>query len=131
MPGANRQRLSPGAIRQCLQNPIGTKTISSLATKKEEAVIIFHDMTRPTRAFEIIPFILDELAKGRISDDHIRFVDALGCHGADDRLDFVKKLGEWVKKWTEVLEEINTSDEKHPRVAVYPNAEIQCPPQTS
>ncbi|UCD72928.1 MAG: DUF2088 domain-containing protein, partial [Candidatus Bathyarchaeota archaeon] len=94
MPGANRQGLSPGAIRESLLNPIGTETISSLAAKKEEAVIIFDDMTRPTRAFEIIPFILDELAKGGISDDHIRFVDALGCHGADDRQDFVKKLGE-------------------------------------
>ena len=94
MPGANRPPLSPEAIRESFLNSIGSETISSLAAEREEVAIIFDDMTRPTRAYEIIPFILDELAKGGISDDHIRFVDALGCHGVDDRTDFVKKLGE-------------------------------------
>lgn len=93
MPGADRPAMTPNTIREALSNPIGSKTIGSLATDREEAVIIFDDMTRPTRAYEIIPFILDELKKGGISDDHIRFIDALGCHGADDRIDFVKKLG--------------------------------------
>lgn len=94
MPGASRTALSTQPIRKALSNPIGSETISSLAAEREEAVIIFDDMTRPTRAYEIVPFILDELKRGGISDDHIRFVDALGCHGADDRQDFVKKLGE-------------------------------------
>jgi len=94
MPGAGRPALSSEAIRKALSNPIGSKTIRRLAAERDEAVIIFDDMTRPTRAYEIIPFILEELRRGGISDDHIRFVDALGCHGADDRIDFVKKLGE-------------------------------------
>lgn len=94
MPGENRRAIGPKAIKEALANPIGSKTISSLAENKEEVVIIFDDMTRPTRAYEIMPFVLEELRKGGISDDHIRFVDALGCHGADDRIDFAKKLGE-------------------------------------
>jgi nickel-dependent lactate racemase len=96
MPGANRPALSPEEIKGALSKPLGSKRISSLAAEREEAVIIFDDMTRPTRAYEIVPFILDELRKGGIRDDHIRFVDALGCHGADDRIDFSKKLGEEV-----------------------------------
>ena len=84
MPGANRPTLSLEAIKGALSKPIGSKKISSLAAGREEAVIIFDDMTRPTRTYEIVPFILDELRKGGIQDDHIRFVDALGCHGADD-----------------------------------------------
>ncbi len=94
MPGAGRTTMSAQAIKEALSNPLGSERISSLAAEREEAVIIFDDMTRPTRAYEIIPFILDELKKGGISDDHVRFVDALGCHGAEDRQDFAKKLGE-------------------------------------
>ena len=94
MPGTNQPALAPEEIKGALMKPIGSKKISSLAAEREEAVIIFDDMTRPTRAYEIVPFILDELRKGGIRDDHIRFVDALGCHGADDRSDFAKKLGE-------------------------------------
>ncbi len=94
MPGAKREAMSPQAIKKAVSNPIGSERINSLAAGREEAVIIFDDMTRPTRVYEIVPSILDELRKGGIQDDHIRFVDALGCHGADDRIDFVKKLGE-------------------------------------
>ncbi len=94
MPGANHPALGPRVIREALSNPLGSERIGSLAAKREEAAIIFDDMTRPTRTYEIVPFILEELKKGGISDDHIRFVDALGCHGANNRPDFVKKLGE-------------------------------------
>jgi nickel-dependent lactate racemase len=96
MPGAIHPALNREEIKGALSRPIGSKKISSLAAEREEAVIIFDDMTRPTRAYEIVPFVLDELRKGGIGDDHIRFVDALGCHGADDRSDFAKKLGEEV-----------------------------------
>jgi len=96
MPGASRPSLTPDSIRNALLNPIGCKRISKMAEGREEAVIIFDDMTRPTKAYQIIPFMLEELKRGGIADDHIRFIDALGCHGADDRSDFVKKLGEEV-----------------------------------
>lgn len=94
MPGADRPALDSKAIRETLLKPLGSERISSLAAKRKEAVIIFDDMTRPTRTYEIIPFILEELKRGGITSDHIRFVDALGCHGANTRSDFVKKLGE-------------------------------------
>jgi nickel-dependent lactate racemase len=55
-------------------------------------------MARVTRVAEIVPHVLAELAAAGISDSRIRFIAAVGCHGAMNRADFVKKLGEDVLK---------------------------------
>ena len=36
----------------------------------------------------------------------------------------------WIKTWKEVIEEIKTSFEYEPKVALMPNAEIQCDEET-
>jgi len=41
-----------------------------------------------------VPYVLEELAKAGVPDGRIRFVAALGCHGAMNRVDLAKKLGE-------------------------------------
>ena len=95
MAGYNRPALSSDQIREAVtDNLIGIPPIRELARGKKEVVIIFDDMTRVTRVAEIVPFVLKELAAAGIPDSHIRFIAALGCHGAMNRLDFVKKLGE-------------------------------------
>lgn len=52
------------------------------------------DMTRATKAYQLVPRVLKGLNDGGISRDHIRFIIGLGAHGSNDRVDFVKKLGE-------------------------------------
>jgi len=94
MAGYNRPALKPDEIKAAVSNPIDISPIRELAKDKKEVVIIFDDMTRVTQAAEIVPFVLEELAEAGIPDRSIRFVMALGCHGAKDRRDFVKKLGE-------------------------------------
>lgn len=95
MAGYNRPALSPKQVRKAVTgNLIGTSPLRELARGKKEAVIIFDDMTRVTRVAEIVPFVLEELAAAGIPDSRIRFIAALGCHGAMNRIDFVKKLGE-------------------------------------
>jgi len=94
MAGYNRPAMKPDEIKASISNLIGKPPIKELAKGKKEVVIIFDDMTRVTRAAEIVPFVLEELAEAGIPDNRIRFIVALGCHGALDRLDFVKKLGE-------------------------------------
>ncbi len=93
MAGYNRPAMKPDEIKASITNLIGTAPIRELAKGKNEVVIIFDDMTRVTRAAGIVPFILEELAEAGIPDNRIRFIASLGCHGALDRLDFVKKLG--------------------------------------
>jgi len=97
MAGYDRPALTPEQVKAAVtQNLIGSPPIRELARGKKEVVIIFDDMTRVTRTAEIVPFVLEELAQAGIPDDRIRFIAALGCHGAMNRFDFVKKLGEEV-----------------------------------
>jgi len=94
MAGYDRPAMNRDQIRDCVTNLIGSPPIKELAKGKNEVVIIFDDMTRITRAADIVPFIIEELASAGIPDNKIRFISAVGCHGAMDRLDFTKKLGE-------------------------------------
>ena len=93
MAGWDRPALNPHEIKAAISAPIGIPPIRELARGKHKVVIIFDDMTRVTRTAGIVPSVLRELAEAGIGDEQIRFVCALGCHGAHNRLDFVKKLG--------------------------------------
>jgi len=95
MAGCNRAALTPEQIKAAVtKNLIGVPPIREMARGKKEVVVIFDDMTRVTRTAEIVPYVLEELAAAGIPDKSIRFIAALGCHGAMNRFDFVKKLGE-------------------------------------
>ena len=94
MKGGERKRLTPEQTEKAFLNPIGSKSIQELAKGKKEVVILFDDMARPTPAFEIVPYVLRELEKAGISDEQIRFIVALGAHGAQTANDFRKKLGQ-------------------------------------
>ncbi|MEM3587772.1 MAG: lactate racemase domain-containing protein [Candidatus Jordarchaeaceae archaeon] len=94
MVGEKKPALKEEQIISALRNPIGTKPLNKLAEGKKEVVIIFDDMTRPTKVSEIASLILEELKKGGIKGDHVRFICANGAHGTYNREDFSKKLGE-------------------------------------
>ncbi|MFC1929447.1 lactate racemase domain-containing protein [Chloroflexota bacterium] len=94
MAGKDAPKLSEEEMQAAFLNPIGTPRISKLARNKKEVVIIFDDFSRPTKAAELVPYVLQELREGGIKDDNIRFVAALGTHGAMKLMDFVKKLGQ-------------------------------------
>ncbi len=94
MAGYNRPHMKRAEIKKAIAGPIGMPPLREYARGKKEVVIIFDDMARVTRAAEIVPYVLEELAAAGIADKQIRFIAACGCHGAMNRLDFVKKLGE-------------------------------------
>jgi len=94
MQGYDRPALKPDEIKDAICKPIGMPPIREAAKGKKDVVIIFDDMTRVTRVSKIVPFVLEELAAAGVPDNRIRFIAALGLHGAMDRQDFVKKLGE-------------------------------------
>jgi nickel-dependent lactate racemase len=98
MAGHNRARMKPAGIKKAIESTIGMKPLREYARGKQEAVILFDDMARVTRVAEIAPHVLEELAAAGIKDSRIRFIAACGCHGALNRADFVKKLGEDVLK---------------------------------
>ncbi len=86
--------MTPEQIKAAIHNPIGTKPLREMAGEAEEAVIIFDDMTRPTKTHQYAPVILETLRGAGVPQDNIRFIIAAGTHGTFGRMDFVKKLGE-------------------------------------
>ncbi len=93
MAGYERAALSTSELAACLENPLGTQKLGELAANSKRAVIVFDDMTRPTRGRDLAPLVLDILHKAGLSQDQITFVCALGTHGALTMADFRKKLG--------------------------------------
>ncbi|MGA3118359.1 MAG: lactate racemase domain-containing protein [Syntrophobacteraceae bacterium] len=93
-PGFNKPCLSPEQIRRKIESPIAGPTLYELAKEKKQAVIVFDDMTRPTPVKNIAPFVLDILHNSGMKRDQIRFLWALGSHGAYDMINARKKLGD-------------------------------------
>lgn len=98
MTGENATKLSGQQIREALCNPISTPRLAELARGKKTVCILFDDLTRPTKVSEIIPYVLEELKISGIKDENIRFIAALGLHGAMKLMDFQKKLGGGILK---------------------------------
>jgi nickel-dependent lactate racemase len=96
MSGYDRPELTPEAILNSLQNPIGCPSLRALAKGKKEVAIVFDDLTRVTRAAKIVPHVLHELIAAGIPENNIRFICGSGLHAALNRTDLVKKLGEEV-----------------------------------
>ena len=93
MAADERPLLSDDQIRELIGSPIGSPPLRKLARGCKEIAIIFDDLTRPTPVSRVLPFVLEELSAAGIEDGQIRFIAALGAHGAHDRIDFEKKLG--------------------------------------
>ena len=80
-------------IAEKMASPVGTPPLRELARGKRRCAVIFDDMTRPTKTWQMLPTVLNELHAGGITDDGIVFVMAQGAHGARRLQDFQKKLG--------------------------------------
>ncbi len=93
MRGAQRPALSLEQIAEAINDPIDSPRIRDLARGKKKAVIIFDDMTRPTRVDQIAPTIIGELLEGGVSEENISFVCALGTHGALTQHELRRKVG--------------------------------------
>ena len=96
MAGRDRPSLPSALVEKAILHPVAGPPISMAARGKKEVCSIFDDMSRPTRVAPLAPYVLAELRRAGIEDGQIRFVCALGSHGALTRPDFVKKLGEEV-----------------------------------
>jgi nickel-dependent lactate racemase len=94
MRGHDAKALTPNEIVEKLQNPFGTPPLSEIAKGKRKCVIIFDDMTRPTKVTQILPSVLGELRRGGLAENQIVFMMASGAHTGRMLFDFQKKLGE-------------------------------------
>jgi nickel-dependent lactate racemase len=93
MQGAQAPALTLQRMADGIHQPIGQPRLRELARGKKKAVIIFDDMTRPTRIDQLGPIVIDELLAAGIQEEQISFVCALGTHGALTQHELRRKVG--------------------------------------
>jgi lactate racemase len=93
-PGFDKPPLTPAEIRERIEHPVDGPSLEELARGKKQAVIVFDDMTRPTPVADVAPHVLEILHRAGMKKDQIRFIWALGSHGAYDMINARKKLGD-------------------------------------
>ena len=86
--------IGDAGVRAALANPIGAPPLRELAQGRRSAAILVDDLSRPTPAYRLLPYVLEELAAADINADQIRIIGALAAHRPMTREDFVKKVGE-------------------------------------
>jgi len=85
------------AIKNALDNTIGSKSIAEQAKgKKGKIVVTCDDLSRPTPAARVFPFIVEQLHEAGVSDDQIFVLGSFGCHHPMNLDAFARKLGDWV-----------------------------------
>jgi lactate racemase len=88
-----------GDSKRVLGNNDYSRALAPLAQMlkgKKEICVLFDDLSRPTRAYRVLPSLLELFDKAGIRDEQVRFICALGTHAALDNVAFRKKLGEEV-----------------------------------
>jgi len=91
--GYDRPKLTPGQMEQAFANP-SARPYPRPCKGKKEVAILFDDITRPTRTYEILPYVLRELDEAGITDEQIRLIAAVGTHGTHDNHALRKKLSQ-------------------------------------
>lgn len=100
--GGNRfPALSPDAVNDKICHPMGSPGLSELAKGNKSAAILMDDITRPTPANLILPFIVKELKTGGIRLSDITVIIAGGAHRETTTDHIIKKMG------TEFVNELN------------------------
>ena len=80
-------------IQRALANPIGSSPIRELARYGQTACIAVDDLARPTRAADLLPDVMAELADAGISAEQCTIVVATGTHGSLTTPQIEQKIG--------------------------------------
>ncbi len=87
--------MSDEMIREALDSTLGAPSISEQARgKRGRIVVTCDDLSRPTPAYRVFPFIVEQLHEAGVSDDQIFVLGSFGCHHPMNLDAFARKIGE-------------------------------------
>jgi nickel-dependent lactate racemase len=86
--------LSDQQILNALEHPVDQPPIRELVRGKNRPMIVVDDLTRPTPAARILPFVLDQIQQGGIAPSSVTILLASGTHGPPAATALARKLGE-------------------------------------
>lgn len=81
------------AIRQALDQPIGTPSLAELAHGRRDACVVICDITRPVPNHQILPPLLHTLQESGIPRDRITLLVATGLHRPNEGEELVEMVG--------------------------------------
>ena len=85
--------LSERQMNKAFSNPIGTRRLADIARDRRNAAIVIDDLSRPTPAATVIPYVLRELIEAGMPQNEIRFVVGGGSHRPLTAEEIAKKVG--------------------------------------
>ena len=94
MKGDKKHVLSESKIRDAIYS--FAPAIKEKLKYAREICVVFDDLSRPTRTYKIIPYLLELMDESHIRDEQVRFLCGGGTHAALGNNAFRKKLGEEV-----------------------------------
>jgi nickel-dependent lactate racemase len=90
-------------VENALENPIGTEKLQNLLQPEDSIVIMVDDITRPTPAAKILPFVLEQVHKAGIREEAVLIFMGLGTHRPMTEEELRIKLGDEVLKQVQVI----------------------------
>lgn len=110
------QPLSEKEIIDALEHPTDSPPLPELVGGKSSVAIIVDDLSRPTPAHKIIPFVIEQLKKGEIAEENIFFIIGCGQHRPIVKwgnMEKVMKLGEEIVERFSVFNNDALADETY------------------
>lgn len=87
--------MSDDEIRSALDGAVDTPNIAEQARGKQGRIVITcDDLSRPTPAGRVFPFIIELLHEAGVSDSQIFILGSFGCHNPMNLDAFTRKLGD-------------------------------------
>lgn len=99
-------------IRRALSNPVGARPLSELVSSNQKVAIIVDDNTRLSPTKLILPYILDQLNEGGVSDSNIEIIIASGTHRLMTLAEKEEKYGKEVLARVKVRDHECLNDDK-------------------
>ncbi|MBM3708102.1 MAG: nickel-dependent lactate racemase [Actinobacteria bacterium] len=100
---ADAPKLKKQKIYEAIKNPIGSQKLEEIAKGKDTVGILVDDLSRPTPAYAVLPYIINELKKCNIKPYNISIIISLGAHRPMTKQEIIKKVGERVASTIQVL----------------------------
>ncbi len=85
--------IGDAGLRRALAAPYGAPPLRELARGRRDAVILVDDLSRPTPAYRLLPYLLEELAIGGLDESRVCLIAATGMHRPLGRQEWIKKIG--------------------------------------
>ncbi|WP_273122380.1 nickel-dependent lactate racemase [Bacillus weihaiensis] len=102
------------ALKDALNNPIGTPALREMVKSTDKVAIAISDITRPTPNHKLVPALLNELK--HVPLENFVIINGTGTHRDQTREEFIEMLGEWVVNHVRIIN--NQCHEKETHVNV-------------